>query len=46
MNHPNFLSQIEKSYQEAKSGKTTDIEDYLASLEILALQFEDILPGK
>lgn len=34
MNHPDFITQIEKSYREAESGKTTDIDEYLASLEV------------
>lgn len=33
MNHPDFLAQMEKSYQDAKAGKTTNIDEYLASLE-------------
>lgn len=33
MNHPDFLSQMEKAYQDAKAGKVTDIETYLDSLK-------------
>ncbi|HGJ64568.1 TPA: hypothetical protein ENS27_04175 [bacterium] len=33
MNHPDFLSQMEKSYQDAKAGKVTDIDKYLDSLK-------------
>ena len=33
MNHPDFLAQMEKSYQDANAGKTTDIDSYLDSLE-------------
>ncbi len=33
MNHPDFLAQMEKSYQDIKAGKTTDIDSYLDSLE-------------
>ncbi len=33
MNHPDFLARMEKAYQDAKAGKTTDIDAYLASLE-------------
>ena len=33
MNHPEFLAQMEEAYQDAKAGKTTDIDTYLASLE-------------
>ncbi len=29
MNHPNFLEQIERAYQEAKEGKITNIDEYL-----------------
>ncbi len=33
MNHPEFLAQMEEAYQDAKAGKTMDIDTYLASLE-------------
>ena len=33
MNHPDFLSQMEKAYQDARAGKTTDIDSYIASIE-------------
>ncbi|MFQ6041830.1 MAG: type II toxin-antitoxin system Phd/YefM family antitoxin [Candidatus Poribacteria bacterium] len=33
MNHPEFLAQMEKAYQDAEAGKTTNIDEYLASLE-------------
>lgn len=33
MNHPNFLAQMERAYQDARAGKTTDIDVYIASLE-------------
>ena len=33
MNHPEFLTQMEKAYQDVEDGKTTDIDEYLASLE-------------
>jgi len=33
MNHPDFLAQMEKAYQDAKAGRTTEIDAYLASLE-------------
>ena len=32
MNHPDFLAQMEKAYQDAQTGKTTDINDYIAAL--------------
>ena len=31
MNHPEFLAQMEKAYQDVKTGKMTDIDAYLAS---------------
>ena len=31
MNHPEFLAQMEQAYQDAKAGKMTDIDAYLAS---------------
>jgi len=31
MNHPDFLLQMEKAYQDAKAGKVTDIDTYLDS---------------
>jgi len=34
MNHPEFLAQMEQAYQDAEAGKTTDIDEYLASLEV------------
>ena len=33
MNHPDFLAQMERSYQDAKAEKTTEIDVYLDSLE-------------
>jgi antitoxin (DNA-binding transcriptional repressor) of toxin-antitoxin stability system len=33
MNHPDFLLQMEKAYQDAKAGKVTDIDTYLDSLK-------------
>ena len=32
MNHPDFLAKMEKAYQDAQTGKTTDINDYIAAL--------------
>lgn len=32
MNHPDFLAQMEKSYQDIKAGRTTEIDSYLDSL--------------
>jgi antitoxin (DNA-binding transcriptional repressor) of toxin-antitoxin stability system len=29
MNHPDFLAQMERAYQDAKARKTMDIDDYL-----------------
>ena len=37
MNHPEFLAQMEEAYQDAKAGKTTDIDTYLASLENIGI---------
>ncbi len=33
MNHPDFLAQMEKSYQDVRTGKTTDIDSYISSLK-------------
>jgi hypothetical protein len=33
MNHPDFLEQMEKSYQDAQADKVTDINDYIISLD-------------
>jgi len=33
MNHPDFLAQMEKAYQDSQAGKTIDINDYIMSLD-------------
>ena len=32
MNHPDFLSQMEKAYQDIQAGKMTDLDDFITSL--------------
>ncbi|MDQ1318534.1 MAG: hypothetical protein QG641_1422 [Candidatus Poribacteria bacterium] len=34
MNHPDFLAQMEKAFQEMEAGKTTDIDEYIASIKL------------
>jgi hypothetical protein len=34
MNHPDFLAQMEKAFQEMEAEKATDIDEYIASLKV------------